>query len=148
MLWFILLLAPLHLNSVEFMKDYFDYKDERPLPTISSDFVYGEGTTELTSQISDYENIKPNKPIQGSLFVTHASKNAVDQDSFRIGSKPLKTTFVQTTQMSPSSDIVVSIYQFQLEGLPVGTHILPSINVKVGGKEVQALPLNIEVLSN
>lgn len=145
MFWLLFFLAPLHLNALELMKDYFDYKDERPLPTIANDFVYGEGTTELTSQINDYENIVANQPIQGTLFVTHDSKNAVDANSFRIGSKPLKTTFVQTAQMSSSSNIVVSIYRFQLEGLPVGTHTLPSINVKVGSKEVQALPLVIEV---
>lgn len=127
------------------MKDYFDYKDERPLPTIDNDFIYGDGTTELTSQISEYANIVANQPINGTLFVTHSQKNVVDADSFRLGSKPLKTTFVQTAQMSSTSDIVVSIYHFQMEGLPIGTHTLPSINVKVGGKQVQALPLVIEI---
>lgn len=145
MLLFILLFMPLHLQSIEFMKDYLDYKEERPLPTIANDFVYGEGTTELTSQINNYEAIKANKPIQGTIFVTHERKNNVDEKSFRIGNKPLKTSFVQTTQMSSLSDIVVTIYQFQLDGLPAGDHTLPSINVKVGGKEVQALPLFVEV---
>jgi hypothetical protein len=127
------------------MKDYFDYKDERPLPTIDNDLIYGNGTTELTSQINEYEKIVANQPIKGTLFVTHDQKNIVDADSFRLGSKPLKTTFVQTTQMSSASNIVVSIYHFQLEGLPLGTHTLPSINVKVGGKQVQALPIVIEI---
>lgn len=145
MLYFVLLLAPLHLHSIEFMKDYLDYKDERPLPNIANDFVYGDGTTELTAQINDYETIKANQPIKGTLFITHETKNIVDEKGFRIGNKQLKTTFVQTTQMSSTSDIVVSTYQFQLDGLPIGIHTLPPISVKVDNKEVQALPLIIEV---
>ena len=140
-----LLLAPLGLSSIELMKDYLDYSDERPLPTIANNLVYGEGSSEITSQINAYENIVPKKPIQGSIFVTHNEKDKIDSSSFRLGNKPLKVVFVQTSQMSATSNIVVSIYSFQLEGLPPGNHTLPSINVKVGGKEVSALPLIIKV---
>lgn len=138
-------LLPLHLSAIELMKDYLDYNEERPLPTIASDFVYGEGTSEVSSAISDYENITAGKPIRGSIFVTHETKNSVDNNSFRLGEAPLKVSFVQTTQMSSSSDIVVSIYHFELSGMPTGTYTLPSITVKVGGKEVRALPLNVQV---
>lgn len=106
---------------------------------------YGGGSTEITSQINEYQNIVANKPIQGILFVTHDNNNPIDINSFRLGDKPLKVTFVQTTRMSLSSNLVVTIYNFQLDGLPIGTYTLPPINVKVAGKEVQALPLVIEV---
>jgi hypothetical protein len=143
--FFLTLLLAWDLNSIELMKDYLDYSDERTLPKIANDFVYGEGSTQITSHINEYQNIVANKPIQGSIFVTHDANNIIDVNSFRLGNKPLKVAFVQTSQMSSSSNIVVTIYSFQLEGLPVGTHTLPSINVKVAGKEVRALPLVIEI---
>ena len=143
--FYTVLLCPLSLCSIELMKDYFDYNAEKPLPTVANDFVYGDGTTELTTQINEYDNLVAGKPIQGSIFVTHDSKNTVDVNSFRLGNKELKVNLVQNAPMSSTSSIEVSIYRFQLDGLPVGVHTLPPINVKVGGKEVQALPLIIEV---
>lgn len=140
-----LLLSPLSLSAIELMKDYFDYKDERPLPNVANDLVYDEGSNEVTSQINEYENLTANTPIQGSIFITHKVNNKVDEGSFRLGDKQLKVTFVQTTQMSSSSTIVVSIYSFGLPGMPVGIHTMPPINVTVGGKKIQALPLVIEV---
>jgi len=144
-LLFMILACTLPLNSMEFMKDYLDYSDEKPLPTIANDFVYGDGTTELTSQISEYENITAGKPIQGSIFVTHDSNNKVDIESFHLGDHRLYVNFVQTAPMSSTSHIVVSIYHFQLNGMSGGTHTLPPINVKVGGKLVRALPLTLEI---
>lgn len=143
-----LLFVPLTLSSIEFMRDYLDYSEEKPLPTISNDFVYGEGSSEITTQINAYQTIVANQPIQGSIFVTHDSKNTIDPSSFRMGDQPLKVSFVQTSQMSSPSTIVVSVYSFQLDGLPMGMHTLPSIRVKVGDKEIQALPLVIEVPIN
>lgn len=140
-----LVLSPLPLPSFEFMKDYFDYHSEQPLPNVANDFVYGDGNIELTTQINAYENITANTPIQGSAFITHPAKDTIDVTSFKVGNKPLKIKFVQSTTLSPYSDIAVTIYSFELPGLPIGTHTLPSIHVKVAGKEVQALPLVIEV---
>ncbi|HEV8052530.1 MAG TPA: hypothetical protein VGP47_08545 [Parachlamydiaceae bacterium] len=140
-----LLISPLSLSSVELMKDYFDYKDERPLPNVANNLIYNDGSSELTTQLSEYENVVANKPLQGSIFVTHDANNKVDVDSFRLGDKPLTVKFVQTTQMTSSSNIVVSIYSFGLPGMPVGIHTLPPINVKIGSNKVQALPLVIEV---
>ena len=111
----------------------------------ANDLIYGEGSTEVNTQINEYAPVVANKPIQGTIFITHEAKNAIDVNSFRIGNKPLKVSFVQTSQMSSSSSIYVTIYSFELEGLPTGTHTLSPIVVKIGGKEVQALPLVIEV---
>jgi hypothetical protein len=49
--------------------------------------------------------------------------------------------------MSPPGNIIVTIYSFQLPGMPPGTYTLPPVNVKVAGKVAQALPLEIEVPS-
>lgn len=144
-LYFLLLLSPLPLCSIEFLKDYLHYNEERPFPTIANDLIYGDGSTELTSQINEYETITANKPIKGSIFVTHDARNAIDTGSFRLGNKPLKVTLVQSTRLSSSSPIMITIYSFQLDGMPAGTHTLPPISVKVADKVVQALPLSIEV---
>lgn len=141
----ILLLIPLYLCSIELMKDYLDYDSQHPLSPISNDLVYGDGSTEITAQIDEYENITANKPIQGTIFVTHDEKNKIDNTSFKLGTKHLKVTFTQSSQMASYSTIMVSIYSFQLDGLPMGTHTLPPITVKVGGKEFQALPLVLQV---
>lgn len=140
-----LVLNPLSISGIELMKDYFDYKDERPLPVVANDLVYNEGSSEVTSQINEYESITANKPIRGSIYVTHDANNKVDEGTFKLGDKQLKVTFVQTAQMSSSSNLMVSIYNFGLPGLHVGVHTMPPINVAVGGKKIQALPLVIEV---
>lgn len=140
-----LLLAPWNLNATVFMNDYFDHSDERQLSKMTSGPEYDDSSTEVTSQISEYENISANKPIQVSIFVTHDSKSPVDISSFRLGNKLIKVTFVQTTQISSFSNLAVSIYKTQLEGLPAGTHVLNPINVKIGGKQFQAPRLIIEV---
>ena len=146
-LFFALTLTPMWLCSIEFMKDYFDYNSLKPLPNVPSDLVYDEGTTEITTQINKYQTIKPNQPIQGSIFITHLTMDKIDESSFRLGEKPLKASFVSSTQMSPTSKIAVAIYSFQLEGLPPGIHTMPPLHVKVGDRDVQALPLVIEILN-
>lgn len=112
---------------------------------MSNDLVYGGGTTQVTSEISEYQTLAANKPIQGSIFVTHESKNKIDEGSFKLGDQPLKVTLAANTQISLSSTIYVTVYNFQIEGLPPGTHTLPSISVKVGDKRVEAQPLIIQV---
>lgn len=100
---------------------------------------------QIDTNISDYENITSKAPIRGTIMVTHNVNNQIDPSSFRLGENPLKAEFVQSTAISPYSPLVVTIYQFQLEGIKKGSHTLPPIRVKVGGKDYQAAPLTIEV---
>lgn len=146
--FFCLLLIQTFAQSSEFYKDYENDQLQETSTNVANDLVYGEGTTEIDTEVSDYDTISANQPIHGTLFVTHNSNSKIDETSFQIGEKPLSVKFVQTTQMTLSSPIVVSIYNFELEGLPLGVHTLPSINVKVGGQVVQALPLVITVSKN
>jgi len=108
-------------------------------------FVYGEGDTQVNSEINVYENLVAGAPIQGSVMITHNKNAVIDANSFRLGDKPLKVTLVQSVSMSSYSSLIVTIYQFQLEGMPQGSYILPSIKVKVDGKEFQAPPLSIQI---
>ena len=111
----------------------------------ANDFIYGEGNTQVNSEINEYEDIVAGAPIQGSVLITHDKKDAIDINSFRIGDKPLKVEFIQTTSMSSLSNLEVSIYQFQITGLKSGVNTLPPISVKIGGKEFQAPPLTVEI---
>lgn len=117
-----------------------------PLDTMqTNDLVYGLGQVEVNTEISSFANLAPNTPIQASVMVTHPSTAPVDINSFRMGDKPLQVVLVQTVPMSALSNIVLSIYKYQIDGLDVGSHTFPPIKVKVGGKEYEALPLNVDI---
>ncbi len=100
---------------------------------------------QVTSNLDTYENLKANTTLGGTVMVTHLQKDLIDINSFRLGVKPLKVKLVESTDMSPADTLVVTIYKFQLEGLPVGKHKLPPIQVKVANKFYEAPPLVIEI---
>lgn len=93
------------------------------------------------------EDLSEGKPVTGSVTITHNSSFAVDPDSFRVGTEPLKVDFLKDVQISPSSDLIISIYNFSLEPKPVGLHVLPEVSVKVGGKEYRSIQASYEVAS-
>lgn len=100
---------------------------------------------QITASINAYENLVAGVPIEGTVMVTHQESNAVDPDSFRIGSKPLTVEFVQNVSMSEYSNLVITFYRFKLDGMNKGQYTLDPINVKVGGKVYQAPPITIQV---
>lgn len=126
---FLLLLVPLQLIS--------DASDTNVL-------IY-TNTVQVNSEIYQYENINPGIPIQGSVMITHDVNNTVDVNSFKLGDRPLKVDLVQSVPMSSDSKLVVSIYQFQLEGMKAGLYTLAPIEVVVGGKAYLAPPMTIQV---
>jgi hypothetical protein len=107
--------------------------------------IYGQGSTQVTSEISNYHKAVAGQPIYGLVNITHDENDKIDGKSFRLGTKPLKVELMRSTPISSYAKLVVSSYKFQLEGMPAGVHTLPSIQVSVGGKEYQALPLSVEV---
>lgn len=109
-----------------------------------SNILLSQDTVQVSSSIGAYDSLKPNLPIQGSVMVTHDKNTTIDAESFKLGQNPLKVHFIQTIQI-PDSTIQIAIYQFQLEGRKVGQYTLPSIFVKVGGKEYQAPPLTFQI---
>jgi len=110
----------------------------------SNVLIYGDGT-QVSSEISEYQTLLAGKPIAGSVMVTHNANKKIDVNSFRLGNKPLKVELIQSVPMSSYSSIEVTIYRFQLDGMPKGIHTLQPIKVNVGGKDYQAPPLTIEV---
>lgn len=121
-----------------------------PLKTFSAEpppniLPYSGGTIQVSSEIDEYENVTANTPITGTIMITHEAKDQIDTSSFRIGDKKLSVQFVKSVPMASYSPLLVTIYQFQLEGKPVGEYTLPAINVKINGKEFQAPPITIIV---
>ena len=120
-----------------------------PLPLISVDqnniLIWDQGTVQVDSQVNAFENIVADKPIKGSVMITHDASNPIDDKTFRMGDKPLKVEFVQTLSVSSRSKLVLSIYNFTIDGMKNGVYTLPPIKVKIGGKEYEAPPLSIQV---
>jgi hypothetical protein len=115
-----LLCLPLHLRSAE----------------ANNILMYEGGDVQVTSELNNqYQNIAVNSPITGTVMVTHDANTPIDAKSFRLGSKPLKVSFVQSVPMSSFSNLVITIYKFEIEGRKMGIYTLDPINVKVGSKE-------------
>lgn len=93
----------------------------------------------------DNYSLAPDQPVKGTLSITHTQKEAIDPNSFTIEGKPLQVNFVQDTQISDGSDLLVTFYSFMLPGQTKGLHILSPISVKVGGKVYQSLGTTYEV---
>jgi hypothetical protein len=113
-----------------------------PQPNI---LIYKQGNIQISSEIDEYEHILQDKPIKGSILITHEPKDKIDNTSFRIGVKELKISFVKSYSLDSSNLLQVSAYEFELPGMERGTHTLPPISVRVGGKVYQAPPMTVDV---
>ena len=126
---FIFYFVPLELVSEEPVTNVLLYQD----------------AVQVSTEINQYEDIIENRPIHGTVMITHDGNNKIDMTSFRLGEKPLKIKWMTSTPMSSTSDLTVTIFNFQLEGMEKGEYTLAPITVKVGGKEYAALPLKVRV---
>lgn len=107
--------------------------------------MYGGGEVQVTAELSPYVLQSENTPIIGTIMITHNEAAKVDNGSFQMGSDSLQVQFVKDVPLSSYGNLVISIYQFQMKGMKKGIHNLPSITVKVGGKEYTAPPLTVAV---
>lgn len=128
-LYFILILSPIILCAAE----------------QTNILIYGQGDTQVSSEIGEYQSITAGKPIHGTITITHDAQNVVDPSSFKLGDIPLKVELIQTMRMSPYDSLEVSLYRFQLEPFKQGIYTLSPIKVTVGSQVYQAPPLVIEV---
>lgn len=125
-----LLCLPLDINSAE----------------SNNILMYQGGDVQVTSEINNqYQSIAVNSPITGNVMVTHDANTPIDAKSFRIGNKPLNVSFVQSIPMSSFSNLVITIYKFEIEGRKMGIYTLDPISVKVGDKDYQAPPMTVQV---
>ena len=109
-----------------------------------SNVLLSNDPVQISSNVDEYENLTADKPITGLVMVTRPTNSKTDTNSFRIGDKALKVEFVQETKV-PYGDETIGIYKFQIDGKKNGQYTLPSIFVKVNGKEYQAPPMTIQI---
>lgn len=114
---------------------------------VGSNILIYNDPVQVSTEVNEFEEIQSGKPFIVSIMVTHDSKNIIDLHTFKLGETSINPEFVKTVQMSISSPIIISIYQFSSKGMQVGSHTLPPVKVKVGGKEYQSLPLTIDINS-
>ncbi len=98
----------------------------------------------VTSEMN-YTELFADKPLTGTITITHDRNIKVDINSFKLGDKPLKVNFLNDTAMSAQSPLVVSIYNFEIPPLPKGLHVLPQVSVKVGHKIYKSFSRSFEV---
>lgn len=116
-----------------------------PPTAIPNILVYDEGSVEINASINSYDTLTVNTPIDGSIFITQEKPVSISLDAFKLGEAPLKVTFVSSEPIAAGNPLTVSIYSFTLPPLSPGVHTLPSINVKIGSKTYQSLPLTVEI---
>lgn len=98
----------------------------------------------VTSEMN-YTELFADKPLTGTITITHDKNIKVDINSFKVGDKPLKVAFLNDTVISPGSPLIVSIYSFEIPAMPKGLHILPQVSVKVGNKIYRSYSRSFEV---
>lgn len=98
----------------------------------------------VTSEIEADSRLE-NMPLKGVITVTHPKEDEVQQQSFRLGGKPLETELIRSVQLSPTGDLMISIYHFTLPGKPVGLHVLPEVEVLVGNKKQRSIATSYQI---
>lgn len=98
----------------------------------------------VSAEVDQY-HVYVNHPIKGSITITHDDTLKVDPASFQLEGKNLKVDFINDVKISPSSPTVVTIYNFEIDSVPAGLHILPEVSVKVGGTIYKSAPSTYEV---
>lgn len=92
-------------------------------------------------------SIYENTPFKATLSITHDANNKIDEKSFEMKGTKLSSKFLKEVRFSPSSNVVISMYEIQFGGLPRGLQTLPPISAIVGGKKYSSSPSGFEVKS-
>jgi len=105
--------------------------------------VFGEEPT-ITAEIDLYKALE-NRPLAGTITISHDEKMKIDMSSFQLEGKALQVSFVKNVKISPKDPLELSIYTFEIAGQPKGLQILPSISVMIDGKKYATTPSTYEV---
>lgn len=92
-------------------------------------------------QVNHYENL----PIPMTIIITHPERTPVDESSFVLDKNPIQPTKVKDVGESGGNDDILTIYRYELPAKKKGLYALPSIGVKVGGKQYQSIASTFEV---
>lgn len=103
-----------------------------------------EGTPLVEATI-DTLSSQAHYPLEGIITITHQKGEKIDAGTFTIDGKPLEVSLVREVLMSPSSNILVAIYHFELPAKEAGLYLLPSISVKIGDHAYSSIPSSYDV---
>jgi len=93
----------------------------------------------------DSEPVYTQRQISGLITVTHTKNQNIDSNTFKLGDTPLKVAFVKEVHPSPSEELTLSIYHFELPAKPKGLQLLAPISVVVDGQTYSSTPSTYEV---
>lgn len=96
----------------------------------------------VQAELNTY-SIAPNKPLSGTLMITHPESVEIDLTSATMEGKPLELGLVQKVPLG--DDLFINIYQFTLPPYKPGEYNLPVITIKVGDREYETLPVRFIV---
>lgn len=101
-------------------------------------FLSADSNVYVTADINQYSAYE-NQVLKGTITVTHDQNDKVDAASLLLDKKPLQVEFIKDVQITSSSPIVISYYNFQIPAQPAGLYVLPEVSVKVGGKQYRSV---------
>lgn len=87
----------------------------------------------------------PNQPITGTITIQHLKSDTIDTTSFSLDGSPLEVKLLRTVEISPQSELTLSFYNFTVPKKEAGLHVLPGINVKIGGKNYKTPAMTYEI---
>lgn len=102
------------------------------------------GAIDITASI-DGTVVQEGLPIKGTLTITHDKDEAIDENSFLLGTDPLAIEKVKDVEITPHSPIILTIYRFELPTKPVGLYVLPQVSGVIAGKKYRSLATSYEV---
>ncbi len=102
--------------------------------------LFAEVKVDIDMQTQFYET----SPINGTIIVTHSSKEKIDPSNFKLNNKPLETQ-LKMEQPLTTGDLILSMYNFTLPPQSKGLYVLPAIFITVNGKSYRSYPRTYEV---
>lgn len=101
--------------------------------------------TSVAAEIDSYRAFE-NRPLPGTLTITHESTQKVDPASVLLENKPLKVELQKIVPLPPGTG-QLSIYSFELPAKSKGLYLLPSMSVIVGGKRYNTIGSSYQVVT-
>jgi len=103
-----------------------------------------DDNVKITTEMDVYD-LMENKPLKGTVSVTHNDTNPVDVGSFKLGGEPLKVEFLRNVKFSANSPLIISMYHFEAPAKKAGLYMLPEVSAKVGSTVYKSFQVSYHV---
>lgn len=108
-------------------------------------FLCALPNVQIDVSASPNANLTANQPIPILITITHPKTDVIDVSSFKVNGKPIQVNLIKDIQISPPQPLMLTMYQWQMAGLPQGLQLIPTISVKVGSDTLQSIPATIQI---